>query len=202
VSRLTAITVLGGLLLILLTPASRAQSDVPRFELGGHSTFISFQHTYPNAEQAGIGATATWNLNSHLALDSAIDFLPTSLGVANPNGGGSILQSVAGLKAGVRKSRFGLFAKVRAGFFDVTAFETTSFNPPAAAFVRLIQPELDLGAVAEVCISRRLSLRYDLGDTMVFYGKRTINQGGTSITAIGSRTLQNFQFSAGIAFRF
>jgi len=202
VPRLTAITALGGLLLVLFAPASRAQSDVPRIELGGHFTFIGFQHTYPNVEQTGLGATATWNLNSHLALDSAIDFLPASLGAANPNGGGSILQSVAGLKAGVRKSRFGLFAKARAGFFHVTAFETTSFNPPGAAFFRLNQPELDLGGVAEVYVSRRLSLRYDLGDTMVFYGKRTINQGGTSITAIGSRILQNFQFSAGIAFRF
>jgi hypothetical protein len=202
VPRLTAITVLGGLLLMLLAPASRAQSDVPRFELGGQFTYIRFQHTYPNAEQAGFGATATWNLNSYLALDSAIDFLPTSLSIANPNGGGNILQGVVGFKAGIRKSRFGLFLKARAGFFDVVAVEMTSFNPLTAAFLRLIQPDLDVGAVAEVYISRRLSLRYDLGDTVVFYGKRTINQGSTSITAIGNRTLQNFQFSAGAAFRF
>lgn len=200
--RLTAIPALGGLLLVLFAPALRAQSDVPRFELGGQFTYIRFQHTYPNAEKAGFGATATWNLNSYLALDSAIDFLPTSLSIANPNGGGNILQGAAGFKAGIRKSRFGFFAKARAGFFEVVAFETTSFNPPTAAFVRLVQPDLDVGAVAEVYISRRLSLRYDLGDTMVFYGRRTVNQGGTSITAIGGRTLQNFQFSAGVALRF
>lgn len=54
---------------------------------------------------------------------------------------------------------------------------------------------LDLGGVLELYPSRFVSVRFDLGDTMIHYGRSTLSGGPGSIT-------HNLQFTTGVGFRF
>jgi len=64
---------------------------------------------------------------------------------------------------------------------------------------RLTEKCLDFGGVAELYFSRRIALRYDFGDTVVFHAKRSIFAGSSVSPGF---TAHDFQFSSGIVFRF
>jgi hypothetical protein len=80
-------------------------------------------------------------------------------------------QGLFGVRAGYRLGPLGVYGKLRPGFvrFDHNLYATLGTCPA-----------LDAGGVLELYSSRHVASRFDLGDTVVFYGT------GVSIPAIAT----------------
>jgi hypothetical protein len=205
-------------------PVARA----PRFEAGVQYTTLIINHptasrsSFPTVSggrpltvETGVGGRFTFNLNDHLALEAALDYLPGDDLFASTSFGGDALQGQFGLKAGRRFRRFGLFAKARPGFLSFDRARrlvgTQIFTSGSQTFtLGVFQPgrktffETDVGGVVEFYPSRRLVARFDVGDTIVRYRGR-VTEGfsfGTAILPEPDDTRHNFQFTAGVGFRF
>lgn len=124
------------------------------------------------------------------------------VGVRVDEPGGRKIQVVAGPKIGIRKKKFGVFAKLRPG---VIGFEryivATQIGPIDNFFV--VAPRrnarffnLDIGGVFEYYPTRRTVLRVDGGDTIIYYNSQKPKELNPSITR------HNFQTSVGFGFRF
>src|SRR5256714_15110446 len=95
--------------------------------------------------------------------------------------GGKVEEAQFGVKGGKRWQKFGIFAKARPGFvsFDNTIKITRElFAPFPGATPRLFNiftPErkthlsADVGGVLEFYPSRRMLVRFDIGDTIIRY---------------------------------
>ncbi len=149
-----------------------AAPAVKKFEIGGH--YSSFDHYNSVATslgeigEQGVGTRFAYNLNNHLAFEAQTNYWP-----------GSFEQrflTLFGAKAGVRRSRWGLFGVVRPGFLTdrkhfrcVLACDTPGLLPLT---VNANQFALDFGGALEiydfgVYRSDRLFFRLDVTDTVV-----------------------------------
>ena len=162
----------------------------------------------------GFGGRFGYNFNRYFALEAEANFFPRDSEVD----GGSKTQLVAGAKVGKRFKSVGLFGKARPGFvrFSKGDYRFGSggclavFPPRLSCFES--EPKtnfaLDLGGIAEFYPSKKTIIRFDVGDTMIFFGDRNVaapEEFGGSVTAVlprGSETRHNLQISAGFAFRF
>jgi hypothetical protein len=122
-----------------------------------------------------------------------------------------------GIKAGKRFQRWGIFAKGRPGLVSFSKgdgkYEPTGGGGPFPfQFVqhRLTNFALDVGGVIEFYPSKHIVTRFEAGDTLIWYRRRNSNfldfnpvTGTISIVpfTIPSSTRNNFQFSAGVGFR-
>ena len=123
-------------------------------------------------DDQGIGGRLTYNFNRWLALDSVVNYFYTTSNAADAQRGGKILQGSFGPKAGIRTRRFGVFAKIRPGFLSYGSVHD-DFSPPFPT-TRLTHFAVDFGGVLEYYPSRRTMLRFDLGQTEVFYGSANV----------------------------
>lgn len=197
----------------------------PRFEVGAqfsslllseveHTTFFVFQPVFPDRRdtvaQAGFGGRFTFNLNRSFALEAQTDFYPMQNGqLNNGRAGGRVLQTQAGVKVGKRFENFGIFAKARPGvvsFGQAVSFDGFSpiFGFPFFRPERKTYFSTDVGGVLEFYPSRRVMTRFDFGDTMIRYRafEVPINFFPVQFFHTPAETLHNFQFSAGVGFRF
>jgi hypothetical protein len=201
----------------LLSPLrTHAQStDVPRYEVAADFTSISLQYgdTLP-----GLGGRFTYNLNKHVALEAAGYFFPGKCATCNGQITGHITEGLFGVKVGQRFKKWGVFAKARPGFasfskgfFDIVPTGGTGPFPFTFVVRRDTPFALDVGGVIEFYPSKRIVVRLDGGDTILHYGSHTFHSFHTdpitgalvpdSLTTSGY-TRHNFQFSAGVGFRF
>ncbi len=116
---------------------------------------------------AGPFGRYTWNLSPSLAFEGSLGYLPgfqTSFGVDN----GHELIALAGVKAGWRRRRFGLYGKIEPGL--------ASFSPGLNVEIHAEQPSdyqprtnfaLDTGGVIELYPSDRTILRFDISQTLL-----------------------------------
>lgn len=206
---------------------SQVQQDKPhRFEVGAQFSSLLLRQVEHFASLgfvasdfrdtsalAGVGGRFTFNLNANVALEVQSDFYPKTLRVIN-NGrvGGNVLQGQAGIKAGKRFERFGIFAKARPGVISFSqAIRFDGFDPsfgfgfPIFNRVRKNYFSLDLGGVLEFYPSRRLVTRFDGGDTLIRY--RQFDYPIVFLPPIQffhtpAEFTHNFQFSAGVGWRF
>jgi hypothetical protein len=122
------------------------------------------------ARSGTIGAFASGGIFRWLDADAVFDALLCREPVHSPEGGGRVLQALAGLKAGRRSKRIGYFAKLRGGVrtrdASVTSFRSLD-RPPGRG--RSTTTVLDFGAVIESYAGRRLMVRVDAGDVVSFY---------------------------------
>lgn len=167
----------------------------------------------------GFGGRFTYNLTNSIAFEAEgnlfprneFDGVPGSLG-SEP--GGRVFQSQFGIKAGRRFRTFGIFGKARPGFVGFTkvnkllSLTTPALSPPTTVGTFGVGKELyfstDLGVVVEYYRSRRTFARFDLGDTIIRYSSFP-GPGAFPSRAIIVRppeTRHNFQFNAGLGFRF
>jgi hypothetical protein len=183
----------------LLLASTGAQTAPPKFEAGAQFTAIHLADVKENT--VGLGVRFVYNPFRHLSLETELNQTVTRPPFGSSSTGGQVRQGFFGAKAGLRKSKFGIFGKLRPGFvsFDDVA-KSITFSPPAVQFGRRTQFALDVGGVVEIYASRHISIRYDLGDTMVFYGQEQFFPPPSPVSP--GITLHNFQFSSGILFRF
>lgn len=201
---------------VLLQSSAFAQSDdPPKFEVGAEFTTLEREALGAKRTEPGVGGRFTFNFNRSVAFETAGYFFPNQCGFCNADG--TITQVVAGVKVGKRFDTWGIFAKVRPG---VVSFSRGDVNPrltPGGPFPfefetkRLMNFATDFGGVLEFYPSRRIVTRFDLGDTIVHFGQRRTNAVGFNPTTgevflvpvtRPARTTHNFQFSAGVGFRF
>jgi hypothetical protein len=191
---------------------ARAQSDEPlKFEVGAQFTSIT-QPNFGNSDtQAGFGVRFSYDINRNVALEGVGNFFPRS------DNRGSIAQGLAGVKAGRRFDKWGIFAKARPGIISFTDGDTKFVITGPGAFPvelqrkRLTNFALDLGGILEFYPTKRLVTRFEAGDTLIHFRERQTNFVSfdpiTSVPTLipftlRSNTQHSFQFAAGIGWRF
>lgn len=210
--------------IIILLPCfthqgAQAQSDeTKKFEVGAHFSSLSIDNGFETRTEPGFGGRFTYNLTDNLALEAEGNFFPRRNRFRAFINGGQSVEGLFGVKIGKRYKRFGLFGKARPGFIRFsqgrTEFDITEPTTDPFSITSRIRPlthfAADIGGVVELYHSRRIFTRFDLGDTIIRYGQTTITTltgefGGTftplPLTFPGE-TSHNFQFSAGVGFRF
>lgn len=211
--------------------------ELKKFEVGGHFT-IMFQDdfdpknpvfkqfgfresiTVNRRYESGFGGRFTFNINRALAVEGEINFTPSiaTLNERSRNGqstnifppGGKKTQFLAGVKYGIRREKWGIFAKARPGAIRFSAYPTIvgRFVVPSPTGgqpldVLLFEQEfpatffnLDVGGVFEYYPSRKTVFRVDVGDTIIRYGAQKPKNINPTFTR------HNFQTSVGFGFRF
>lgn len=206
--------------------SSSANDPVPKFELGIHFTSLSVNPPTvacwtcdPGGDRGpvsdlGLGGRITYNLTPNIAIEAEGNFFTHDL---QPFGvpGGHIYQGQFGGKFGKRFTHFGVFGKVRPGFvgfsqvfqlaethtgiFDGRPFEFGEFRLGRKTYF-----STDVGGVLEFYVSRHVMTRMDFGDTIIRYSERQTLGFGLFLQIVRRppETRHNFQFNAGVGFRF
>ena len=202
---------------VLMTPAAVfAQSqDLKKFEVAAEFTTLERKDVTGQRTEPGFGGRFTYNVNRVFALEAAGYFFPKRCFQCRNNG--RITEGLAGVKVGKRFENWGIFAKARPGVvsFSEGAFNVVD-NPASPAFPivfefnRLTTFATDVGGVIEFYPSKRIVTRFDAGDTIMHFRKRTVNtpifDPITEISlvpfTIPARTTHHFQFMTSVGFRF
>ncbi len=205
--------------LLLINQRASAQTETPRYEVGVQFSSLSINE--PNSSlyrtEPGFGGRFTVNLTDVLAVEAETDFYPNQSVFRTFNTGGRAFSGLFGAKIGRRYNRFGVYGKVRPGFVSFSEGASTYVNGSASTSAiqferrRATHFATDVGGVLEFYPSRRIVTRFDVGDTIIRYNRRTISEpvfftANTPPTlvpfTIPSETKHNFQFNAGIGYRF
>jgi|SRR5215471_4486556 len=197
-----------GLILILTVPCiGEAQETQQRYELGALVTYtflreIGSTDAGVGTQAAGLGGRLVYRAFPFLDLDTELNFLP-----GNSATSGNHLQGFFGVKSGKRWSKGGIFLKARPGFMhffrDPFGVQNPGSNFLSHERAASTEFNFDLGGVIEYYTARGLILRFDLGDSLVRYARRTVRT-SESVPAFeaGGFTTHNWQGSFGIGLRF
>lgn len=218
---------LSTMLLILAMPffsgEARAQSeDAPKLEIGAQFSSLSLNapDSFQTETQPGFGARVIYNFTDFFAVEAEGNFHPRRGGQTLTTGG-HVTQGQFGVKAGKRFEKFGVFGKARPGFVSFSGVFTfagalTQNFPGGSAIIPFFEPRAkthfstDVGGVVEFYPSRRVVTRFDFGDTIIRYDRYQVpvhffptplTQSFMLIERPG-QTKHNFQFTAGVGWRF
>lgn len=178
---------------LILHESAIAQSEESKIEVG-----VQFSAVGEDPTHLGGGGRLTFDLTRNLALEGELNYFP-STGINNIRR----LQGQFGVKSGLRFDRFGVFGKLRPGFvhtkLDVLALCPLPVCPPGQICVPPFPPlfcssftvadtgfSVDVGGVVEFYPAKRVTVRFDVGDTIINH----------------SSTTHNLQLGAGVGFRF
>lgn len=215
-----AILILATAILLLLAGnhrAAQAQTDeLQKYEVGAQFSSLSIDKGGDTQTEPGFGGRFTFNVTDNFALEAEGNLFPRKNRFIAFRTGGRAVEGLFGVKIGKRYKRFGIFAKGRPGFISFSQGRA-EFTPTGSAtdpfqirIERLTHFAADIGGVLEFYPTRRVFTRIDIGDTIIRYGKTTVTTfgltpGGTFTPftfTVPSDTTHNFQFSAGVGFRF
>ncbi len=151
-----------------------AQDIVPRIEVGPQVTqlYVPARTVGSVTYQPAVGAICSVKIKGNLVgFDSSFSFTPKTPNESTAFAGGRLTQAFFGIRVGISKGRLHLYAKVRPGFASFGNVILQVTPPPAFSFQlgRLTEPALDAGGIVMITISRRFAVRYDVGDTLIFY---------------------------------
>ena len=201
-------------LLVMQATVLAQTQDLPKFEVAAEFSTLERDGFGGSQTEPGVGARLTFNLNRSLAFETAGYFFPRRCDLCR--NAGNMTQVVAGVKVGKRFENWGIFAKARPGVvsFSRGEFFPIFIGPPSFIDVgtnRITSFATDFGGVLEFYPSPRIVTRFDVGDTIIHFKRRTINafifnpitQEVTTVPfPIPARTTHNFQFIASVGFRF
>ena len=206
------------LFLFVTNVRTQSKSDeLPKFEIGAQFTSITKPSFDNGRTEPGFGGRFTYNINEMFALEAVGNFFPHSCRGCGDNSG-NIVQGLGGVKIGKRFESWGIFGKARAGVVSFSqgdgnwvANNSGSTFPFDFQVNRASNFAADLGGIVEFYPTKRLVTRFEAGDTLIHYRGRTTNfitfdpvTGIPSLFSFTSRseTRHNFQFVAGIGWRF
>jgi hypothetical protein len=177
-----------------LAPQIHAQDaqDNRGFSFGMHFTGLQFDRLGEGAAGLGLRTAYDFPLKNTLIVSPEVEFNHFP---ANPSGNFGETQLLAGAKIGLRRDQIGVFAKVRPGFIHIPGNSDFGERNGGAAD----KFALDTGVVLEYRPSRRVALRFDLGDTMVSFAS-PVNTGVGAPRPAGMS--HNMQFAMGMVFHF
>ena len=151
--------------------------------------------------EPGLGGYASYRFYGVFYLDGGVLYFPSSANPSGPHDGGTILQTLVGLKGGIRRNHFGFFGKVRPGFnsySDALASVTRS----GTTYSRSTTFVLDLGGIVEFYPTEHSTLRIEAGDTHIYFGTRDVNVSGTVQSFPGGKLQHSLQIALGYGWRF
>lgn len=171
-----------------------------RFEAGAQYSLFSSNRGFQEIvrDESGAGGWGTWNFNKYFALDACSTFFPRLIHVADFQQGGRMFQALAGVRAGVRRGRFGVFGKFRPG---IQRYSETTPNTVTFRHAPFTDIALDAGGIIEFYGARHSVFRFDAGNTNIHYRARDIVVTGGTLHAPGF-TNNAIQMSMGFGFRF
>jgi hypothetical protein len=202
--------------LVVTSEASSQTQDPPRYEIAAEFTTLNREAHDGVRVEPGLGARFTFNFNKNVAVEGSahisFNYCPSCTST------GRYGDLFAGVKAGKRFKSWGIFAKARPGDVTFGAQQIAIVQTgTSGVFPFEIQAKgvdnfsFDVGGVVEFYPSRRIVTRFDAGDTIIHFTRRT-NDGLRFDPTTGSytivpvltraRTTNNFQFMASIGFRF
>jgi len=179
-----------------------AQSEEQKVEVGAQFSVLG-RGTGPFFDRAtsiGGGGRLTFNLTRYLALEGELNYFPGA-------GFNDVrrFQGQFGVKSGLRFDRFGVFGKVRPGFVN-TKSEILVFcilGPCPPIVEKDTGFSMDLGGVVEFYPSRRTTVRFDVGDTIINRREPLyFPVDGFFALPTSNFATHNLQLSAGVGFRF
>jgi hypothetical protein len=155
------------------------------------------------AGRGGIGGFVSYRLWRFVHADGSVSAFPEAAKIRSPWEGGRMLQAVGGVKVGRQGKDVGLFVRGRFGVdsHDGAVKERTS-SPYALTLGRSNLPVVDLGGIVEVNAGAHWLLRLEAGDTMTFYGERTVLRDGVAVPQGSIPSSQRIQVSVGAGWRF
>ena len=183
-----------GLLLTGCASSALAQENTAKYEVG--VLYSALNVSEKSDKDSGIGVRFTYNLTNYLGVEAeASTFAQTREG-----GGNNETQGLCGVRAGIRKERYGLFAKVRPG---VTRFYLLGVSPGPNTFEQgHTRFSVDVGGVFEYYPSRHTAIRIDAGDTMINFKQGDFFYQRLDEPMFVNRKLShNLQVNFGFAFR-
>jgi hypothetical protein len=152
----------------------------------------------------GLGAWVSWNFNRHFSWDTSAAFFPRKDPISGQDGGNSFV-GFSGIKAGIRRDKMGIFAKVRPGSIVFSRTLASITSPPPLGFAlsweKAAQPVLDTGGVVEVYPWRRFILRADAGEATIFYRPKSIPEDNL-VARDPSQEKSSLLMSVGVGYRF
>ena len=188
---------------------AQPQSKAGTVEVGGQFSAIHLRNF--DKVEPGFGGRFTYNVTDYLGLEAETNFFPKD----RLTEGGRKTQGLFGVKAGKRFETIGLFGKARPGFMHFSKGTVRStgdqaciliFPPPERCIeVKSISDKtafaMDIGGVIEMYPSKRTIVRFNFGDTILHFGRNTIDEQTRKIRD-SSFTRHNFQATLGVSFRF
>lgn len=151
--------------------------------------------------EPGFGGYASYRFYGVFYLDGDVLYFPQGTSLSGPHDGGTILQTLVGLKGGIRRNHFGFFGKVRPGFNSYSD-ALTSQSSSGNTYARSTTFVLDLGGIIETYPTAHSTLRIEAGDTHIFFGTANVNIDGTVVPFPGGKLQHTIQFVLGYGLRF
>jgi hypothetical protein len=158
----------------------------------------------------GYGGRVTYNLTKNIGVEAEVTYFPKErfLGIAGPfstvtgfDVGGKRTEGLFGIKAGKRLEKFGVFGKIRPGFMRFDQIPDCKNSTSRCTSGSKSEFALDVGGVIEYYPSSHSFVRFDVGDTIIRYGKINTLPGFIP-SQVGGGTTNNAQYSVGVGFRF
>ena len=168
-----------------------AQTDTPKVEAGVQFSFIRFRDLETTG--AGFGGRLTYNINDSISIEGELNYFPSDKQGFFESG--KKTQGLFGVKTGIRSETAGVFGKIRPGFVRFSR-DFDGFEDPKTDLA------LDVGGVIEFYPSPSTMVRFDIGDTIIRIGERTITDPFGSPVTFNSFTSHNLQLSIGVGVRF
>src|SRR5919108_3677863 len=143
-----------------------SDSELPRYELGLQFELARIDSV---SDAGGLGARFHYNFNEHLALDSQLNYGPSTVSTGSQSSQTTFL---VGVRAGQRVASSGFFLQARGGFIHYDAGNGTSL------LSRNAFPAFDVGGTLEGYFGarpwdRNIVFRLELGALIVPYGNAT-----------------------------
>jgi Outer membrane protein beta-barrel domain len=165
-----------------------------------------------NLGYVGLGGRLGYNFNRALSIEAEGSIFPRRNW--NEVEHSRKAQFLAGLKAGIRSEKFGLFAKARPGLMSFSSIPwqesciVSSDASPAFTPRYTCVPQkqtnfaFDVGGVVEYYLSPRTTIRFDAGDTMIHFKAMGPTPYFDNSVSTPATTTHNFQCSIGFSLRF
>ncbi len=180
------------------------QSDIQKYEVGGQFSSRNITFKDKGYEDGGIwnsgaGGRFSFNVNKQIALESEVNFFSKD---SRRNPSGSKSQWLFGIKAGIRKEKFGVFGKLRPGIMRFTNVgDCPTDQRTSCGFHTKNEFTLDTGGVVELYPSKKTLIRFDAGNTLIKFSPTYFVDINRFLRTPGGAN-NYFQFSIGAGFRF
>jgi len=152
--------------------------------------------------EPGFGGYASYHLFSYFYADADLLYFPRGTNTSGPHDGGEIVQGLFGIKGGIRRNHMGIFGKARPGFHSYSQALTGVSTSGQYSYARSTNLVLDLGGIVEIYPSERSTLRFEAGDTHIYFNTRNVNFGGIQASVGGGKLQHTIQFIVGYGWRF
>lgn len=185
-----------------------AENETPpsRLQVGLQYSLQTLQRDFLiTRDESAVGGWLTYNLGAHFGLDSAANFFPREQKVVAFQQGGQMIQALAGVRWGIRRDSWGLFAKFRPGvqIYTLTAgFDFRQVFDPHQVLPSFANLAFDSGGIFEVYTSKHTMLRFDAGNTEVHFRKRHFLDANGEPFTVAGETHPSIQLTAGFGWRF